>query len=287
MGKKYLLASRPGGGCCTCAQQVGCNCGQCNLRCRSKTGIAELCGYSEYVTPSVPPRKFRRKTMGGSLTLSAAPPSCLKFGTWTGVFSGDCWFDPVTCVHHPDARMTVTGICFNCTGEPGAGTYVQCGLPGFGGLNPPAEAQLSRVTSNPSPGLPCWTGTVSEVLTEEDTEGDAMERAAGDSVPWILAETCAQVSSYVANRGAGQFQFGFRQAQFGISLAGLVVGQTYDFTVKFGERVYGTNDPYQYLGREYFTSITIDPGDDWSEWIDVPFQRGLEIRPIECAMEQE
>lgn len=58
-----------GGGCCPCEQQSGCDCSAVPVtsECRSKTGIAELCGFSEFVDPTDPPRKYRRRTVSGSL----------------------------------------------------------------------------------------------------------------------------------------------------------------------------------------------------------------------------
>jgi hypothetical protein len=57
------------GVCCTCAEKAadpclcaGSICIPVGLECRTRDGLAELCGYSEYTSPSVPPRKFRRET---------------------------------------------------------------------------------------------------------------------------------------------------------------------------------------------------------------------------------
>lgn len=45
-----------------------CDCRGCGLECRSKSGTATLCGFSEFTNPSTPPRKYRRKTITGKVT---------------------------------------------------------------------------------------------------------------------------------------------------------------------------------------------------------------------------
>ena len=66
----YRVIRKSGGSCCTCAQQrTACDCGpeSCALECRSKEGIATLCGFDEMGTPSVPPRVFKKRDVTGEL----------------------------------------------------------------------------------------------------------------------------------------------------------------------------------------------------------------------------
>jgi hypothetical protein len=56
---------KSGGGCCPCSEQVGCDCSAipCSSQCRYKGGIASLCGFSEFVDPSVPPKKYLQRRL--------------------------------------------------------------------------------------------------------------------------------------------------------------------------------------------------------------------------------
>ena len=54
----------PDGSCCACEQRVE-PCGECAAACpgvdsRTRGGVAGLCGWAEYTTPSTPPRIYRR-----------------------------------------------------------------------------------------------------------------------------------------------------------------------------------------------------------------------------------
>jgi hypothetical protein len=54
-----------GSSCCPCASQDGCNCGggTCLLQCQLKSGITTLIGFSEFVDPSSPPKKYLNLTI--------------------------------------------------------------------------------------------------------------------------------------------------------------------------------------------------------------------------------
>lgn len=60
-----------GSGCCDCADVVDpCSCADgCLLQCRTKAGIAELCGYEAFTAPETPPKKYRRKTITGGMQI--------------------------------------------------------------------------------------------------------------------------------------------------------------------------------------------------------------------------
>jgi hypothetical protein len=59
-----------GAGCCPCDQLDGCNCSAvaCSMTCEARADVAELCGFDEFVDPTVPPKKYRRRTVTGTLT---------------------------------------------------------------------------------------------------------------------------------------------------------------------------------------------------------------------------
>lgn len=68
MAKWLKIAAAPGT-CCDCEKMTGpCDCIQlqCTFSCQSKAGIATLCGWSEYGTPSTPPKKYRKRDVQGT-----------------------------------------------------------------------------------------------------------------------------------------------------------------------------------------------------------------------------
>lgn len=69
-----------------------CNCKSTPLLCRTKGGVAEMCGEAEFTTPSSPPKKFRRKETSGTMNLGefstadCNPNGCLPlYGTSVSV----------------------------------------------------------------------------------------------------------------------------------------------------------------------------------------------------------
>lgn len=69
----YIKPAAINGQCCACNQYSNCGCGgvASTLQCRSKADNATLCGWEEFTTPSVPPRKFLTKTISGTMHLGS------------------------------------------------------------------------------------------------------------------------------------------------------------------------------------------------------------------------
>lgn len=58
----------------------------CGLECQFKAGFAELCGYSEFTEPSLPPKKYKRKTITGSMVKCVyARNNCLEESCSSGL----------------------------------------------------------------------------------------------------------------------------------------------------------------------------------------------------------
>lgn len=97
----YLKPRGVSTGCCECSQHVGCECGgqTCAIECRSKADNAELCGYEEFGTPSSPAKKFRKKTISGTMYSGqwsiAGCPDATGAVAYNGSFTGgpDFWGD--------------------------------------------------------------------------------------------------------------------------------------------------------------------------------------------------
>lgn len=95
-----VVRIKSGGSCCPCPQQIGCSCSAvpCTIECRSKSGIATLCGFEEndFGVPSAPPNRFRKKRITGSLDTCAFPNSdCSPISlTYPSSFSKTHTFSP-------------------------------------------------------------------------------------------------------------------------------------------------------------------------------------------------
>jgi hypothetical protein len=92
MSTPVLVQAAPGGGCCDCATQVGCDCGLvCRLFYQVKAGSATLCGFSENTGyKSSPPKKYLNDAKSGTVYKGTWPvagcPSSPPDGqvyTWT------------------------------------------------------------------------------------------------------------------------------------------------------------------------------------------------------------
>jgi hypothetical protein len=88
-------------GCCPCDQFVNCDCGPiaCGVECQSKNGTATLCGFSEFTTPSTPPKKYRKRAKTGTMYQATWPtvscpqdagstqsPFVINGGSWGGLY---------------------------------------------------------------------------------------------------------------------------------------------------------------------------------------------------------
>ncbi len=122
--------------CCPCANQEGCDClgeASCLTFCRSRASTAALCGFDEFGTPSVPPKKF--------LVFKIATVDPFKV---CSLPTADC--APVPC--NSDVTITFTGdfngFYYNATGtltyvSPGGGgdsNYTITNISGCRGTNP-------------------------------------------------------------------------------------------------------------------------------------------------------
>ena len=145
----YRVIRKSGGSCCTCAQQrTACDCGpeSCALECRSKEGIATLCGFDEMGTPSVPPRVFKKRDVTGELQRCLnncdTPPSCSQpiayalscshnctDGSGGAVTAAAIWIGWTGSAHR--YQMTAVGGSCSCALGP-CSPQATFNYPGFG-----------------------------------------------------------------------------------------------------------------------------------------------------------
>ena len=256
------------------------------LECQAKSDFATLCGFSEYTSPTVPPKKYRKQTLAGAqLNCIFTGGACVTiFQSSEDVYTGTYAYNATTCAEtngqnygnafHSgtscSAGQAITsnaGVAKDLTGWPNNtidGTLVTDAISktwsyagsclGSGGLR------------NKHSG-----GPLTAILNDEDLEQDAILRA---DVPlsWGANSTC---SAYIITRGAGSFTFGYKHGQVRLNLTLAVIGHTYDIKISTGRRIQGSAGPFIPFGIIQF-SWTPAASTESTDWQEIPNEAGFE-----------
>jgi hypothetical protein len=280
-------------GCgCDCANMPADPCIPCGgatvqAQCRSRAGSALLRGYNEFTSPSIPPKKYRKKSFGGSfLIVRFGLPSCTPPETHRcdSTFSGQNTIAD-------NGTETVGGSFTGPIGSgPINGSVAErlCG-PFFSGGSDHETVTKTRRSYAPTAGGN-GTGCVNfsgisfqnsgnegyDLLTQEDTEEAAMERAVASWGEWTLvgSNCCAGIEP----RGPAEFAFGFAQSEFRLRVSGLP-GTIVNLEIKYTRRAFGVGD-YVHYYSEYAQQVVPGGGPPgevaFGEWIEyrVPNESG-------------
>lgn len=276
-------------GCgCDCAGATDpCNCSSiaCALTCRRKAGTATLCGFSEYDSPTIPPKKYRKETLSGSFTgCNTGVAGCAAaVGGFEFAYSGAYEVDSATCAETNNQRQKFYGaasfgtcvvgalISDTPTTETLAAGWVPAGS-GCAGCTL-TQTQASRTWTFGGPtccGTDIYEGTVQAILSEEDTEQDAETRAADAIGAWDGCSDCTDTTctAFRTTRGAGDFDFSFRRVETQVSFSA-TVGQVYKVTIKFYSRILGSGGPFLFYSAEEITLVA-DNAAETTDWVQVP-----------------
>ncbi len=276
-------------GCCPCGQQSGCSCagsGNCSLQCQSKGGFGTLIGFSEFVDPSTPPRKFRRIDQSNSQTIESygdgicSPPPT---DTQTCTLEGSGEYDRLTA----DYSQSGSNNCGDVVFGP---FFDSCGI----------VATTTQILSSQSAGgVSCCavnfglqsfhytavSGTVE--LSEEDTEQDAIDRA---NIPQEWSTTnCLSSPAFITQRTTG-FTFEYNHVRSRVHLSGLIDHHSYDVTTFYYRRVQGSTGPWIFFslnpqGITVQSELGHDPDNFDTAWVDIPNEPGFETRAQSCLVE--
>ena len=134
-----------------------------------------------------------------------------------------------------------------------------------------------------------YSGDITEDLTVEDTEEDAIARA-GEGVSWTSG-SCDVLTAYKTARLEGQFEFAYREVQVRMicgdsdhHLTEPPATHTYKATVRFSRRTLGSSGPFiPYSITE--VTFTADEFVEYTPWVDVPNEAGYETKAIGCSVE--
>lgn len=219
----------------------------------SEAGTGTLIGFSEYASPSVPPKKYRVQTLSGFTYacdfLGFTCPSSNVRGISRYDYSGNATYNATTGALVNNSVETVRATVTN----PGIG----CGEnfpngPGFPfnqvpAVTPFAPQNVGDSSTVSSPATRTWTwtgacgarfsyhGSVEAALSTEDTEQDAIARAS--KTPGTSPQ------SRIETRGAGDFTFDFRTSTGTLTASDLVPGLSYRITVDLLTEDYGGGSP--------------------------------------------
>lgn len=281
---------------CKCSVNVDpCNCNKAavSVQCRTRSGGYALCGFEEFGTPSNPPKRYRRWTITG---------------TWQHKVYGQYW-ECNDATTHQLIRYTNSGAAFyanapGCaltdqrrvdfytetfdqnTGQTTSSSSTTLGRPGYIGspystcngtktetkttrrhkannVCCPAENDLARFA----------TGDVSETLSVEDTESDAIARAAR-SVAWSDWFPCpCTCCAWRTKRGAGALSGSWQEAELKFTAKGSP-GATAVIEVTLVQRPLAGG--VASTSKELYT-IYCDGAGDGEVTISVPSASGSEV----------
>lgn len=256
----------------------------CNTaECRTRGGTATLCGFSEFVSPSTPPKKYLTNaineafvwcTYGSNVCSGTAARFQLSMNGSAQYTAANCALATINYSTRND-----TGVC----GTPGGSfTVTQRSRlvydPAFMVLNT-NTATLREVGPRPA----CYnfsggshvtaSGSGSETLSNEDTEADAITRlqAASSWSNWTAANTTS-CAAWWQERTSG-FNIAYQEAEFRstITIPNNVTG-----TVKVGvfRSVYGAGSFSLYSTSVF--SVTGNGSNEDNISMNVPNERGYE-----------
>jgi hypothetical protein len=241
---------------CKCAPSVDpCNCaGSCSVECSTISGTYTLCGWSEFTSPSTPPKKYLNRTISGSISTNSYNPnnSCsanfdgvvtYTFGGFQNYSATDCSITTggsTTCSPADGHNCPHAPICPRCDSTP---------VPGIDGLgclcaNLLPDTYTPTVHIISADGICHPTGPASsnrssgsavDTLSNEDTEENAIARMPPPKwSDWSSAALCcASMPPRTAFSGA------VNRAKIRVKGKG-TPGTLATASVKINRRVYGT-----------------------------------------------
>lgn len=213
----------------------------------SSSGTATLIGFSEYTSPSSPPKKYLTRTLSGSFArVSYLDAACTTVNcTTTSTYSGACTYDPNTGV------LTTGGAYVNSGCISGSGPICTVGDPAPALGDTVVLTPTTRLLTNTLECMPFLGTSVrvlvpptsQETLSNEDTEADAIARA--PETPGSSNQAFREA------RGAGVFSLDFQTVVYTLDVSNLQAGLTYRVEVPLDTEDYGG-------GSSVVTSRTYD-----------------------------
>lgn len=299
--------------CCTCPEPPDydpsvdpplatyinrCGCPSVAVVCTSENKTATLCGYNEFNTASVPPKKYRKKV---DIThYSSANYSCCSGGVikvndqavevtarnYTYEYNAnDCSF--TTIGENGQLDYTTFIVCTNTVSSTSTGPISTIGASEYtvnSTTNKTADSSTRTFqTTGPCPTLPYLRSEVNHTgeinLSIEDTEADALARE--------TATTGTSCSSIYQLRTT-LFNFTKRTATYSATVTNLVVGVEYEGCVRIRKRESysgtppaGADTEWEDVEPDTISSFTAtDTEEEVATDVDVPNAQGYEYEVV-------
>lgn len=262
-----------------------------SLLCRSRGGTATLCGYDEYTSPSTPPKKYRTRTLSGSLAWCYEQNGGgFCNGVTTGGFridySGSCVYDASTCIPTVGGSAHIFGFDTSCAPDGSDTPIVGCGVTG---ADPSVTVTLGQLTRTVTGTGLCATdvyrkatGTATETLSVEDTESAAINR--------LLSGAGGVWSAYGASLTCGasweqrttSFSFLYFEGEFKGTAIGLTPNTDYRTFVDIFRRHYGSGS-YTLFATMEISGTSDSSGNFEVGPIQVPNAKGFQTYATPAA----
>ncbi len=258
----------------------------------SKTGNYTLAGFSEYTSPSVPPKKYRVQTASGEGRYCftngfGCVGSPLQSDRYT--YTGSYIYSATTGLFLSNNQL----LTFHFKNSPGScatnwGATSTQNLPQFfdpGDYHSGFGPVETTATMKRWPGIGCdgafsnYTGDIYADLFTEDTEDDAIARA-NASLGWDVSPASVAKSD---SRGAGDFTGSYVYVEWRAPVSGLTAGFSYTAKARYGRRAYGSSDPFVFFaeGSVGFTAVG---GSEYTPWEALPNESGYETNVISARV---
>jgi hypothetical protein len=226
------------------------------LQCRTRSGSPTLCGHSEIVNASTPPKKYRVCTFTGTLTgdvYSGGSCSGGIINTFVVATSGAAEYSSSTC------SLISQGVSAVTETPPGTTTNFDLPGPPYGSADNCEQTVTASSTSitrtataaccpSGASNSAYRSGSRTATLTTEDTEADAITRfeAATAWGSWInsggVGCTGTPPSCCLAGyetRTSG-FSFAYAEAEARVTATGLTPSTGYTAKIELYRRPYGS-----------------------------------------------
>lgn len=273
--------------CLPCCEVIA-----CVLECQAKGGGGggggqtsgrELIGFVEFGTPSSPPKRYRKKTLGGSRSTMVGSGACTngpsvqthygsaEYHALTGVVTNNMHYavDSVEDPYGP-AEISFLPSCSNTTGPYGCPTE-SCST----STTLFAVAGLGTCVDCGPGGWNSSTGDASAELSVEDTAADAEARLRNSSGGPESGWSAWGDGSCSASRAQVGETINIRAARWRVTRAGLIASTGYDLTIEYWRRPVDASAPFT-LAASTILSGTADGTGTLVFTGDVPNDTGYE-----------
>lgn len=240
-----------------------------NVNFTSANGTATMCGFSEYTSPSTPPKKYRKQTLSGQMRTcygggsNPCPSPGLMATTQVLVLSGSYDYSGIDCSEvNSQLASDYQQSPFICGNMPPLNSssvppknFVSQGTIGgaiaISVVDAIHKASVLKVLCASVVGNTTQAGQMFATLSIEDTEDAAIAR----STP---SGTGVSAQSYKEPRGAGDFVFLWQIATFNCLAIKLKAGRDYAIVLDLLTQDYGGGGSVLSQYTYNFTAIADD-----------------------------